>query len=399
MVNNFPIIIGFVVILTVVTILIVSFGLLVFFTPRTESTKICKKDYNGKHPGKYHEKHYHKKEFHYKDKEDKEGTYCRSDSDCPDGQLCDKYPHAINGICVAIPSTGEKCTPFSNRCASGDTCAISIVEDALGNNLYPQVNYSVEDFAQIELFEYRHSCKKNSYRHHKKLCCYKERHPCKENKEKNINNLFILLLQDGNFIVDRFGQLKLFQSELHMERIVTFGNQLFAVTSPRNNQEAGLLYRLSSSSLNSDTVLTWSWELQEWAPENIIHLSATNDSDYVWIQSFQIENTGNTIGRLYQIPEDNSEEQPELVLEVELKNVIRNYGNNSENYIEFNPTTCQGTLFPLGVPIDNICYGSILPGGNIFSINESQKERLKITRVKQEGGIYITNRLCEADVQ
>lgn len=314
-----------------------------------------------------------------------DGSCCINSSQCISGSLCDiniDSTQVEEGVCRPIPKTGQMCTPNANLCQEGDICSRSIVLDSFGNNLYPQVKESIIDLTQIIPLKENHNYN-SSYKH------------------KKDDIIVILLLEDGNFISDKNRRLKFIESEVAMKWIIGFDNDLYGVSSGNvtNNvsvtPDAGLLYKLTN--INSGSFI-WRWELQTWAPSNITHLSSTTKGQYLWLQSLPIQNTSETQGFLYRTPTQGEKDDGVLNPVLEQTTTLtglRNYGNTPLSYIEFSPETCKATLFPRRLPLNNVCYGSILPDGSLFKIGEKENNKLALTRVINKSGVYITHRLCK----
>lgn len=285
---------------------------------------------------------------------------CFNDKQCGNGKTCNKYPGQSEGICLETPPIGEMCLPGSNTCGSGATCGISKVVDAMGNNLYPQVNYSIIDLVDMN------------------------------DNSRQLAGEVILLLDNRSFIIDRDNRLKLIQSDIAMIRIIQFAGYLYGVGEDER------LYRLSLGCNKGPKNGVLNWNLMSWAPKQIVHVSSTFNNEYLWIQTRLVEGDSESQGWLYKARDDVNgiPVDPELI-EKQRVIGIRNYGNSANAFIQFDPEYCTATIFPQGKPLGDVCYGNIVPNGGTFNITRKNKNKFFVTRSLNGAGVYITHRLCQ----
>lgn len=325
-----------------------------------------------------------------------DGECCAQSYQCASGSICDITPSGNvteTGICTAVPKTGEICTPMENVCGAGDVCNRSEVINTFGDNLYPEITESIIDLTQI-VSNYRDQ--DEILGEMSKSYSYDHRHP------RDLGEV-ILLLQGGGFILSNKGRLKFVQSDIAMKKIISVRGNVYGISSgiaiassDIEVPEEGILYRLKDEYRCS---LKWRWEIQEWAPTNIIHLSVTNNQKYLWVQHMPVLNQSTSKGYLYGV--EINEGAISLVLEQksDMRDyAIRNYGNNMESYIQFSPKTGNATLYPRKLVLNDVFYGSLLLDGSLFKIGKDEKTKLKLTKMINSVGVYITNRLCQKDI-
>lgn len=274
---------------------------------------------------------------------------CRNDSDCSNNTICD----FSSQTCVSLPAVGEACTKYSERCPSGTTCNKSKIIDILENDLYPDLEYSVIDIIEL-----------------------------------NLENIVekILLLNNGDIVLDKNHSLKFIKSNIPMRYLIRFENHIYGISSGLQGEHfdsnsPGLLYKLNSR----EASLRWTWTLQEWAPKNIIHVSNTYDFNYLWLQ----DNTYKGYLYKYIFPK-----QASLQEEIQLQQRFRNYGNNIESYIEFSPKEKESVLYPSQLKIENVCYSIILTDESIFNIDLKDVNKFCLIRVINHKPVYVTKKLC-----
>lgn len=278
-----------------------------------------------------------------------ENNSCQNDSDCSKNLICDFSVKT----CVPLPAVGESCTKYSERCPSGTSCTKSKVIDILENDLYPDLEYSI-----IDILEF------------------------------NLNNIIekILLLNNGDIILDKNNSLKFIKSNIPMRYLIRFENHIYGISSGFqgghfDSNDPGLLYKLNSR----EASLKWTWTLQEWAPKNIIHISNTYDFNYLWLQ----DNTYKGYLYKYIFPK-----QASLQEEIQLQQRFRNYGNNIESYVEFSPGEKEAILYPTQLKIENVFYSIILPDESIFNIDLKDINKFCLIRVINKKPVYVTKKLC-----
>ena len=138
-------------------------------------------------------------------------------------------------------------------------------------------------------------------------------------------------------------------------KITTFYGYLYGLG------ENGYLYILQNISFESTD---WLWQKIEWSVNNIIHISATYNGEYLWTQ------TSDNIGYLY--------DKPNNVME-KLENVYdkRVYGRDEKNYVEINEIKHTAIIRPSNYKIDNIYDAALSYYNELVTINIDEKEKYK----------------------
>ena len=138
-------------------------------------------------------------------------------------------------------------------------------------------------------------------------------------------------------------------------KITTFYGYLYGLG------ENGYLYILQNISFESTD---WLWQKIEWSVNNIIHISATYNGEYLWTQ------TDDNIGYLY--------DKPNNVME-KLENVYdkRVYGRDEKNYVEINEIKHTAIIRPGNYKIDNIYDAALSYYNELVTINIDEKEKYK----------------------
>lgn len=163
------------------------------------------------------------------------------------------------------------------------------------------------------------------------------------------SNVTVFLLQDGNIICETQGrevknvkdakeakQRRRVSNNISLVRITSFNGYLYGL---ENN---GKLYNLPNTHFPS---LNWIWNLAEWAPKDIEHLSSTYDSNNLWIQTI---NTG----YLYNGPNA-------LVSQYNYVNKRRVYGRNVSNYIDIDPVRYTAQVYPSNKIVTEVYDGAL----------------------------------------
>ena len=270
-----------------------------------------------------------------------QGETCTSNFDCEKGLVCQNYKNILT--CQKPPSLGEIC---QNYCGEG-FCSNAVLKNALGKNLYPNVTISIQDATVIQT---------------------------------DFSFIVVLLLQNGDFIVDINGSLTFITSTVQMDTITFFKGNLYGISK-------GLLYKINNF---SDNAIKWGWTLQEWAPTDLIFLSTTINQDYLWLQQQIINNLSNFNGYLYQ--DEN------FLIENEIIEGYRNYGNSPNNYIQFSGG--NGFIEPDNTLLNNIYYGILLPSPTSNSLQPeiiNLTEGLNYRKVYNFNGspVFLTQKLCK----
>ena len=164
------------------------------------------------------------------------------------------------------------------------------------------------------------------------------------------SNATLFLLEDGNIIreiIDEESDLLKRQSDdirdekkslrqratnnVKLIRITSFDGYLYGVGIDNK------LYTLPNSHF---LTCNWLWNLAEWAPTDIKHISSTHDFSHLWIQT-------NTLGYLYSNPSN-------LVSKTPYMNLKRVYGRDVQHYIDIDAKNYTATTHPDGTIVYNV---------------------------------------------
>jgi len=141
----------------------------------------------------------------------------------------------------------------------------------------------------------------------------------------------IFLLNNGNIICERENNKKKMTNNIILIRITSFNGYLYALGKDK------LLYILPNDLFFSDI---WIWNPIDWTPSEIIHISSTYNSEFLWIQTLDT-------GYLY-------DDIDHLILECNNYKLKRVYGRNNETYIEIDNDKHTATIYPGKKIVENI---------------------------------------------
>lgn len=113
------------------------------------------------------------------------------------------------------------------------------------------------------------------------------------------------------------------------------------------------LYMLPTSYFTTNY---WIWKPVKWAPADIIHMSTTQDFQYLWLQT-------NEEGYLYK----NNK-----LVKQELAPYIRVYGSDINNYLEYDPKTFSIQVYPSQQIIQNVVGGAMDYYNSVITLSKSQ---------------------------
>jgi hypothetical protein len=184
------------------------------------------------------------------------------------------------------------------------------------------------------------------------------------------SNATIFLLQDSNIICeidDSDHRVKgknryKASNNIPLIKITTFNGYLHGVGTDRK------LYMLPN---NYFPTTTWIWDVVDWAPINITHISSTHNSSHLWIQT-------TSSGALYSAPN--------IIVDTISHNncnIKRVYGRDIDHYMEIDSVKYTAIVHPKGNILSNIYDGALSYYDEVIAIHPSEQ--------KEYRGISIVN--------
>ena len=96
---------------------------------------------------------------------------------------------------------------------------------------------------------------------------------------------------------------------------------------------------------NSFPTTNWIWNIVSWSPSDINHMSSTNNSSHLWVQTSHSE-------YLYDRPDSK-------IYERGYSGLKRVYGKDIEHYIEIDQNIYTAIIYPENTTISNIYDGAL----------------------------------------
>jgi hypothetical protein len=144
--------------------------------------------------------------------------------------------------------------------------------------------------------------------------------------------------------LNRNGIIHTIRSNINMEKIVSFADNIYGLSTD------GCLYEVTNSSVRTTE---WNWDKCTWAPENIVHISASQDGEVIWIQTM-------TRGLLYN-------KNKQLVeTSASHSGLLRIYGKDSNSYLTYNSLSGEGQLNN-GRKVSNCQRAVLLPNNQVVT--------------------------------
>lgn len=171
------------------------------------------------------------------------------------------------------------------------------------------------------------------------------------------SNATIFLLENGNIISEvRYPEKKreIIGNNVKLIRITTYKGYLHGVG------EDGRLYTLPN---NYFTTKNWEWELTQWGPVDIKHISATHDTLHLWIQTDKmgfIYNGEGTLEKSIMYGYDK-----------------RVYGKDVEHYVDIDREKYIAIINPGGEQLKDVYDAAISYHGEIITIKGSDRNIYK----------------------
>jgi hypothetical protein len=160
---------------------------------------------------------------------------------------------------------------------------------------------------------------------------------CRDNGNESVidvcsySDSIIFLLKGGKIICEQENNKKKVTNNIVLIRITSFNGYLYGLS------DDNILYTLSNDMYLLDE---WIWDISKWAPKNIIHISSTHDSNYLWVQTERD-------GYLYH---DNNY----VVFECHNYKMKRVYGRTNDNYVEIDTNSNKAIVRPSNITYENI---------------------------------------------
>ena len=180
----------------------------------------------------------------------------------------------------------------------------------------------------------------------------------------------LFLMKTGRIIRKKIsdGSKDVVTSNIRAKRLESFAGYLYAIAD-------GVIYQLNNTSYDSNN---WEWKLCSWAPTGVIYTSTNPTKTLLWIQ------TANN-AYLY----DKS-----LTAITTLRfssGLRRNYGTNQDEYIDYDPDTCRGTLTRNGEksPLSDVCSVVFDQYGQPIPLNKNESVRHREIRILNWKPYYI----------
>lgn len=174
------------------------------------------------------------------------------------------------------------------------------------------------------------------------------------------SNATIFLLEDGNIICELDSQDRdtnnryRTSNNIPLIRITSFDGYLHGVGSDHK------LYTLPN---NYFTTINWVWNLAEWAPTDIKHISSTHDSSHLWIQT-------SSTGLLYSAPGVISSKTP-------YTNLKRVYGRDVNHYIDIDSSKFTAKIHPGDTLVHNVYDGALSYYDEVIAVHPSERNEYR----------------------
>lgn len=141
-------------------------------------------------------------------------------------------------------------------------------------------------------------------------------------------------------------------NNIPLQNIVSYNGYLYGLGTDN------ALYMLPTSYFTTNY---WIWKPVKWAPVDIIHMSTTQDFQYLWLQT-------NEEGYLYQ----NNK-----LVKQELAPYIRVYGSDINNYLEYDAKTSSIYIYPSRQVIQNVVGGAMDYYNSVTTLSKSQASNFR----------------------
>lgn len=171
------------------------------------------------------------------------------------------------------------------------------------------------------------------------------------------SNATVFLLEDGNIIceIDKDTKNRYRASNnIPLIRITSFDGYLHAV---------GTDHKLYSLPNNYFPTTNWMWNVADWAPTDIKHISSTHDSSHLWIQT-------SSTGLLYSAPGVISSKTP-------YSNMKRVYGRDVNHYIDIDPLKFTAKIYPGNTLVHNVYDGALSYYDEVIAIHPSERNEYR----------------------
>jgi len=188
----------------------------------------------------------------------------------------------------------------------------------------------------------------------------------------------VFLLQNGNIICEISNDdgtdimRHKASNNIMLKKITSFNGYLHGLGVDNK------LYILQNNYFLSNN---WIWNLADWTPINIVHISTTHDSSYLWIQT----KDGNiSSGLLYN-------NQKSLIDKNTYSNtdIRRIYGKDINNYIEIDSNKHIATVFPGNKTLNNIYDAALSYYDEVIAIHPSESNKYKGITIVNWNPYYI----------
>lgn len=160
----------------------------------------------------------------------------------------------------------------------------------------------------------------------------------------------IFLLEDGNVTLENIDnkEKNRVANNIPLQNIVSYNGYLFGLGTDK------ALYMLPSSYFSQSY---WIWAPVRWAPMDIIHISTTQDSNYLWLQT-------SDKGYLYG-------ENEKLISTENVIDKIRIFGSDAFHYLEYQDGTV--TVYPSKQVYENVAGGALNYYNEVITIPWEQR--------------------------
>lgn len=167
------------------------------------------------------------------------------------------------------------------------------------------------------------------------------------------SNATVFLLMNGNAIceVDSGTAKKRYRAtnSVTLQQMTSYDGYLYGVSSDHK------LYTLPNSHF---TNTNWIWNLVDWAPDNVIHISSTHDASHLWIQT-------DTHGYLYG-------SSGSLISKISYIGMRRVYGRNVNHYLDIDDNKYTATIYPGNTIVNNIVDAALSYYDEVVAIHPSE---------------------------
>ena len=169
------------------------------------------------------------------------------------------------------------------------------------------------------------------------------------------SNATVFLLKDGHIICQLNNELKQryrTSNNIPLSRITSFDGYMYGISTNRK------LYTLPNRYFS---INNWVWNLVEWAPEDVRHISTTHNSSHIWIQT-------STYGYLYSEPNV-------LLFKIPYTLMKRVYGRDVDHYIDINHMNYSAIIHPGGTVVRDVYDGALSYYDEIIAIHPSERNK------------------------